>query len=122
MKPHINRSLRASGASLRLAGGLGLLTLAGFSVPSLHASTMLADISINIGLDAPPPMRHEVVVGVRPGPDYIWIGGFWDGSPGHYAWVPGHWDRPPHPHAQWFAPHWDRDRDGHWRQTRGEWR
>jgi WXXGXW repeat (2 copies) len=122
MKPNINRSIRTSGTCLRLAGGLGLLALAGLAAPSLPASPMLADISINIGVEGPPPPRHEVIIGVRPGPDYIWVGGFWDGSPGHYTWVGGHWDRPPHGHAQWYAPHWDKDRDGHWHQTRGEWR
>jgi hypothetical protein len=109
---------------LRLAaGGLGLLALTGLSAPSLTASTILADISINVGIDAaPPPPRHEVIIGVSPGPDFAWVGGYWDGAPGHYRWVGGHWDRAPHGHGQWFAPHWDKDRDGHWHQTKGEWR
>jgi hypothetical protein len=123
MKQPIVYLLRSSGASLGLAGGLGLLSLAGFSTPSTSASTILADISINIGIEAPPPApRQEVIVGVSPGPGFVWIGGYWDGAPGHYAWVGGHWDRPPHEHSQWFAPHWDKDRDGHYHQTKGEWR
>ena len=123
MKQPIRHLLRTPGASLRLAGGLGLLSLAGFSVPSLSASPVLADLSININLDAPPPpFRHEVIVGTSPGPDYVWIGGYWDGTPGHYSWVAGRWGRPPHPHGQWIAPHWDKDRDGHYHQTKGEWR
>jgi hypothetical protein len=80
-------------------------------------------LNIGIGVDAaPPPPRHEVVVGVAPGPDYIWVDGYWDGTPGNYVWVKGHWDRPPHAHGVWVAPHWDKDRDGHYHQTKGEWR
>jgi hypothetical protein len=118
MKNPMDCSPRTAGAPSRLAGVVALSSIAIFA-----ASTALADISINIGFEAPPPPpRQEVIVGVAPGPDYIWVGGFWDGSPGHYTWVAGHWDRPPHPHAVWVAPHWDKGNDGHYHQTRGEWR
>jgi hypothetical protein len=118
MKNLIDCSPRASGAPTRLAGGLALLSIAMFT-----ASAALADISINIGLEGPPPPpRQEVIVGVSPGPDFIWVGGYWDGSPGHYTWVGGRWDHPPHAHGQWFAPHWDKGTDGHYHQTKGEWR
>jgi hypothetical protein len=118
-----HNKLFAPGAALRLAGGLGLLSIAGLSAPTLGASPLLADISLNISVDAPPPPpRAEVSVGVSPGPDYIWVGGFWDGTPGHYFWRAGHWDRPPHAHAAWVAPHWERDHDGHYHQIKGEWR
>jgi hypothetical protein len=123
MKHRINYLVRAPGASIRIAGGLGLLSMAGFSAHSLSASPIIADVTISIGIEAPPPPpRHEVIIGVSPGPDFVWVGGFWDGGPGRYAWVAGHWDRPPHPHGQWIAPHWDKDRDGHYHQTKGEWR
>ncbi len=116
---------RPTAGALRCAAGLGLLAAAAASAPSVRATpALLADVSINVGLDlAPPPPRQEVIVERnRPGPDYVWVGGFWDGTPGHYRWSPGHWDRPPHAHAVWSAPHWDRDRDGHYHQVRGEWR
>jgi hypothetical protein len=106
-----------------MAARLGAFALAGLSAPLLPASPFLADISINVAVDAPPPPpRHEIIVGVSPGPDYVWVGGYWDGAPGHYNWVGGRWDHSPHGHGQWMAPHWDRDRDGHYHQTRGEWR
>jgi hypothetical protein len=115
--------LRSPGVSVRLAGALGLLSIAGFAIPAATAAKTLADISINIGIEAPPPPpRQEVIVGISPGPDFIWIGGYWDGAPGHYRWVGGRWGRPPHAHGEWSAPHWDRDKDGHYRQTKGEWR
>jgi hypothetical protein len=97
--------------SLRVAAVLGLI-----------ASPLLADISLNIGIDAgPPPPPREVIV-ASPGPDYVWVGGFWDGAPGHYTWVRGHWDRPPHGYAHWAAPRWERGPDGHYRKVEGGWR
>jgi hypothetical protein len=103
---------------------MGLLAVAGWSAPSLHANpALLADVSINVGVDlAPPPPRQEVIVErTRPGPDYVWVGGYWGGAPGHYVWTNGHWDRPPHAHAVWAAPHWERDHDGHYHQVQGGW-
>jgi len=40
---------------------------------------------------APPPPVRVGVVGVAPGPGYVWIGGYqrWTGS--GYVWVAGRW-------------------------------
>jgi len=60
-------------------------------------------VQIRIGCAAPPP-RHEVIVErTRPGPDYVWVDGYWNGLPGNYVWIGGHWDRPPHGHGRWIA-------------------
>lgn len=81
-----------------------------------------AEINLDINLQGPPPPRREVVVEQgRPGPDYVWVEGYWDGAPGRYTWVGGHWDRPPHPGMRWSSPRWERDHDGHYRQVRGGW-
>ncbi|MGA2690771.1 MAG: hypothetical protein ABSF76_00265 [Opitutaceae bacterium] len=123
MKHAMNQFRRAPCASIRLASGLGLLSLSGFLTPSVSASPAFADISLNINLEAPPPPpRREVIIGVSPGPGFVWIGGYWDGGPGHYAWVGGRWASPPHGHGRWNPPHWDKGRDGHYHQTKGEWR
>jgi hypothetical protein len=122
MRTNILQVSRVCGAPLRLLGGLGLLALAGSSAPAATVTPLLAGISLNVVIDAPPPPPpHEVII-ASPGPDFVWVGGYWDGSPGHYVWVAGHWDRPPHGHMRWSAPHWDRDRDGHYHMTRGQWR
>jgi hypothetical protein len=126
MKTSTRQILHHPARLLRLAGGLGLLTLVGLPTPSLRASPLIADIGVSIHIDdGPPAPRHEVIVERdRPGPDFVWVGGFWDGSPGHYVWRAGHWDRPPHghEHGQWIAPHWEKDHDGHYHQIKGEWR
>jgi hypothetical protein len=109
--------------ALRRFAKMGVLT-AGFCGLMVPALPVLADVSVNIQIDpAPPPPRHEVMVErERPGPDYVWIAGYWDGAPGHYVWTAGHWDRPPHGHGHWVAPAWVKDSNGHYHQVRGEWR
>jgi hypothetical protein len=124
MKTNPVQIRRARGAVFKTLGGLGLLAVAAMPAPAASITPLLAGITVNVEIDAPPPPpRHEIVIERdRPGPDFVWVEGFWDGSPGHYVWVAGHWDRPPHGHGHWNAPHWDRDHDGHYHMTRGEWR
>ena len=68
----------------------------------------------------PPPPRYRVI-GVAPGPGYVWTQGFWDRSGGQWAWREGRWARPPRAHAKWESPRWEhhgkdwRFRQGHWR-------
>lgn len=67
----------------------------------------------------PPPPRIEVR-GVRPGPAYVWVPGYyrWDGA---YVWVVGSWVRPPYGGAVWVPGRWVHTRRG-WRFMRGHWR
>jgi len=53
---------------------------------------------------APPPPVRVGVVGVAPGPGYVWIGGYqrWTGS--GYVWVAGRWVRPPRAGVVWVQP------------------
>ncbi len=67
---------------------------------------------------APPPPQVEVI-GVAPGPGYIWIGGFWNWVGNRHAWVSGHW-APQRPGHAWSGPRWYRDGPG-WRQEPGRW-
>jgi hypothetical protein len=61
---------------------------------------------------APPPSRVEVI-GVVPGPDYVWIGGHWWWGGSRYTWAPGRWERRPYHGARW--------RDGQWRHHGRRW-
>ena len=69
---------------------------------------------------APPPPRTEYLA-VAPGPDFVWIRGYyrWEGN--DYVWVPGHYERRPRARSRWVAGHWRHSRhgwywiDGHWR-------
>jgi hypothetical protein len=69
---------------------------------------------------APPPPRYAVV-GVAPGPGYVWTEGFYDYHGSSYAWVPGRWQRPPRAHAVWVPGEWARSGRGY-AFHRGYWR
>jgi hypothetical protein len=70
--------------------------------------------------NAPPAARVEVV-GTAPGPNFVWIGGYYRYDGGHYAWAPGRWERGPHANAAWVNGEWVHHskgwywREGHWR-------
>jgi hypothetical protein len=68
----------------------------------------------------PPPPRYGIV-GVAPGPGYVWTDGYWDWRGGNWSWVSGAWLRPPRPRAVWVAGYW-RGEHGHYRFYRGHWR
>ena len=68
----------------------------------------------------PPPPRYGVV-GVAPGPGYLWTDGWWDLRGRNWVWVQGRWVRPPRRSAVWVRPEWRREGD-RWRFHRGYWR
>ena len=72
----------------------------------------------------PPPPRYGVI-GVAPGPGYVWTDGYWDWRGGGWAWAPGRWARPPYPHARWAPGYWEERREHGrrgYRFHRGYWR
>ncbi|HTS27628.1 MAG TPA: hypothetical protein VMH81_17260 [Bryobacteraceae bacterium] len=80
-------------------------------------TAMSAEVIIRI----PPPRPRIEHRAARPGPRYVWVGGYhrWDGRA--YVWVPGRWELPPRPHAYWVAHHYER-RGGGWVFVEGHWR
>jgi hypothetical protein len=71
--------------------------------------------------EEPPPPREEVVVGVAPGPSYIWVGGYWTRHHTNWYWVQGRWAARPRPNVTWVSGHWERHDRGHiW--VSGRWR
>lgn len=69
----------------------------------------------------PPPPPRYAVIGVAPGPGFVWADGFWDWRGGRWYWVDGRWMRPPRPRAVWAPGYWRQDRRG-WVFRRGHWR
>ena len=67
-------------------------------------------------VDSPPPAPEiggEVVV-VRPGPEVVWVAGYWSfGPPRNYRWVPGRWMAPPRGCRGFVPPHWQRRSRGY---------
>jgi len=55
---------------------------------------------------APPPPKVELMADA-PGPQYVWIDGYWHWGWGQYAWVAGRWELPPRENAIWMPPRWE---------------
>ena len=87
----------------------------------LAGSVLNAQISIGIRIGPPPPPRVVRVVPPSPGPDFVWVGGYWYPAGAHYKWHDGYWTRAPYAGAHWVAPHHDGERffDGYWEGDRG---
>jgi WXXGXW repeat (2 copies) len=68
----------------------------------------------------PPPPRVEVM-GVIPGPGYIWIGGHWGWFEGRYTWSAGRWERRPRAEAAGRPGHWRHSSHG-WYWKEGRWK
>jgi len=81
-----------------------------------------AQISFDVHIDTPPPAPRAYRVPAQPGPDYVWVDGYWYPANGQYRWHNGYWTRPPYPNAYWVAPYYQRDRyySGHWEGGRGD--
>jgi hypothetical protein len=106
----------------------------------LGVPAAFGQVSVGIQIGAPPPPR-VIVVPARPGPDYVWIEGYWYPVEGHYRWHRGYWTLPPYAGAHWVGPrheggryyvgYWDGDRgrfehdhdwDRHRERDRDRWR
>ncbi|HEX4964034.1 MAG TPA: hypothetical protein VF173_24620 [Thermoanaerobaculia bacterium] len=87
-----------------------LVAILGFTPPA--SARVGVSIGIGVGLPVyfgPPPLRREVVY-ARPGPDYTWVGGYWDWRPAYhdYCWVGGRWVLPAFRDSFWVAPRYER--------------
>lgn len=74
-----------------------------------------------VTVPATPAPPAEDVVSTSPGPEYVWVKGYynWDGS--SYQWVPGTWVRTPRSAAVWVPAHWQPTAGGYvW--VPGTWR
>jgi len=112
---------------------LAALLLGGISIASVSRAGA-AQVSLGIRIGPPPAPRVLHVRPMQPGPDYMWIDGYWYPVGGHYRWHEGYWSRPPYEGAHWVGPRheggqfyagywdgphgrfdhdhrWDRDRD-----------
>jgi hypothetical protein len=84
------------------------------ALPSATAAQVLVNITV-----APPPLPVYVQP-VIPGPDYMWIPGYWAWGPAGYYWVPGTWVLAPAPGLLWTPGYWGW-RDGFYLWNAGYW-
>jgi YXWGXW repeat-containing protein len=88
----------------------------------LIAGSVLGQVSIGIRIGPPPPPRVVRVLPRRPGPEFVWVEGYWYPVGNHYKWHAGYWTRPTYPGARWVPPHHDGERffNGYWDGDRGQ--
>jgi len=55
--------------------------------------------------ETPPPPRPEADIDPAPGPEYVWIGGYWARQGPVWRWVDGRWVM--RPGAEWVPEHWE---------------
>jgi hypothetical protein len=98
-----------------LTGGMAMGALAQIPVPV----PPLPGLDVRITTGRPPAPRREIRI-TRPGPDYVWVSGFWDWDGGHWRWVNGRWDRPVVAQGYWIPARYIRTtrgyiyEPGHW--------
>jgi len=85
---------------------LSMIAAAALCVPSaaqipVPVPPLPPGLHVRITTGAPPAVRHEVRA-ARPGPDYVWVAGYWADDGGHWAWIPGRWERTVEPGAYWI--------------------
>ncbi len=97
-----------------------LRTLAISALFLAPASTARAQITFDVHI-GPPPAPRVYRVPRQPGPDYVWIEGYWYPQGTHYRWLNGYWTRPPYEGAYWVAPYYVGGEyfAGHWEGRRG---
>jgi hypothetical protein len=82
-----------------------------------------AQVSIGIRIGPPPPPRVVRVLPPTPGPDYVWVDGYWYpvGAGHHWKWHPGYWTRVPYQGARWYSPRYEGGEyfEGYWEGDRG---
>lgn len=93
---------------------LAVMLLASMSVAG-------AQVSIGVRIGPPPPPPGVYVLPARPGPEFVWVEGYWYPVGRHYRWHEGYWTRPPYEGARWVAPRHDGEQffEGYWEGGRG---
>lgn len=81
-----------------------------------------AQISFDYQMSGPPPAPRAYRVPAQPGPDYVWVEGYWYPVNGEYRWHDGYWTLPPYSDAYWVAPYYQGREyySGHWEGSRGD--
>ena len=92
-----------------LVGGMAATALPQIPIPP---PPPLPGLEVHIITGRPPAPRYERR-SPRPGPDYIWVGGFWHSDGGQWIWVPGRWEPPVAPQAYWIPPRYVRSERGY---------
>jgi WXXGXW repeat (2 copies) len=113
--------LAVVGGSLLMTGCVVRERVVYRPAPPVVAETPGAEVEVTSAPPSVPPADYVEVQPAIPGPDYIWVGGYWGWGPGGWVWTRGYWGRPPYRGAHWYGPHYVY-RGGRHVWVRGGWR
>jgi hypothetical protein len=85
--------------------GIGIFVLA------LAAGEAKAGGGVFVRFGPPPPPRE--VIYVRPGPQYVYVPGYYRWTGRKHRWTRGYWAKPPRPHAVYVPGYWAPQRGGY---------
>jgi hypothetical protein len=85
------------------------------------AFALEAQISVGVRIGPPPPPRVVAVRPAAPGPDYVWVDGYWYAANGRWVWHDGYWTRAPYAGARWVGPRYENGMfiSGYWEGEHG---
>ena len=88
----------------------------------LASGVVFAQISVGIRIGPPPPPRVVRVLPPTPGPEYVWVAGYWYPVGNHYKWHDGYWTRPVYAGARWIGPRHEGGMyyEGYWEGDHGQ--
>ena len=95
--------------------------IAAFALILTSVSSAFAQVSVDVHIGQPPPQPRAYRVPPPPGPDFVWVEGYWYPQGHRYVWHDGYWTRPPYAGAYWVAPYYERGQyyAGRWEGQRG---
>jgi hypothetical protein len=98
---------------------LGAIILAIFCLAIPTPS--FAGVFIGISITTPPPALPVYTQPMVPGPNYIWMPGYWAWGAAGYYWVPGTWVLAPRPGLLWTPGYWGWAPAGYYAWHPGYW-
>ena len=83
-------------------------------------TVLSGQVNLGIRIGPPPPVR-QYRQAPRPGPDFVWVDGYWYPVGHRYVWHDGYWTRIPYQGARWIGPRYESGQfyNGYWDGDRG---
>lgn len=81
-----------------------ILSLSFLVIPAPTLAAVFVGIGVAVNIAPPPlPVYTQPIV---PGPNYVWMPGYWAWGQAGYYWVPGTWVLAPRPGYLWTPGYW----------------
>jgi hypothetical protein len=109
---------RGFGAKLLVLCAIGVGSAVTVSGVTGCIATTHAQPPRGVIVTGPPPAPIAEAQPPPPGPQALWVPGYWHWSGVQYAWVPGRWEERA-PGAQWYAPHYTQSQGSYFYEPGG---